>query len=261
MDNEGAINSELISMLKMLAEDGDFESQKSLSYMYYEGEGLDKNIEKSLFWANFAISNIECNKEEMLTINIRIGYILMNQKDYEGSLKKFIFILNSDDVDLKIKNEINISIADIYYDIKEYYKAEEIYNNIINKQDPDITDNTRIYIYIRLGHIYMNKKDFSKAIDILNKGIKLGTPSDKNILNSIGFANEMYGNFIKAFEYYSLASTKGSIYSNLNLGYLYENGIGVEKDHDKALMYYEKGKDHLEEWKISRDNYINSNEK
>ena len=253
MDNEGAANPELVSMLKMLAEDGDFESQKMLAYMYYEGEGFNENINESLFWSNVCISNIECNKEEMLTLNIRIGYILRKQKNYDGALEKFNSILNSDDVDTKTKEEINISIADIYYDVKDDFKAEEIYNNIINKQD--ITNEKKIYIYKRLSHIYMNKRDFKKAIDILEEGIKLTNPPDENILNSFGFANEMYGNFTKAFEYYSLASIKGSIYGNLNLGYLYNSGLGVEKNLIKALMYYEKEKDSLEEWKISREKF------
>lgn len=253
MDNEGAVNQELVSMLKMLAEDGDFESQKMLAYMYYEGEGLNENINESLFWSNVCISNIECNKEEMLTLNIRIGYILRKQKNYEGALEKFNSILNSDDIDTKTKEELNISIADTYYDMRDDFKADEIYNNIINKQD--ITNETKVYIYKRLSHIYMNKRDFKKAIDILDEGIKLSNPPDENILNTFGFANELYGNFTKAFEYYLKASIKGSIYANLNLAYLYDHGLGVEKDDHKALMYYEKEKDSLEEWKISRDKF------
>lgn len=49
MDNECTANPELISMLKMLAEDGDFKSQKVLAHMYFEGENLTKNMEQSLF--------------------------------------------------------------------------------------------------------------------------------------------------------------------------------------------------------------------
>lgn len=255
MDDEGAANPDAISMLKILAEDDDFESQKSLSYMYYEGEGIKKDMDKSLFWANVALSNIECNEEEMLTINIRIGYILMTQKDYEGALKKFIDIFNSDELDSKAKHTIHISIADNYYYLKEDSKALEIYNNIINDEHSEITDENKNYIYKNLGVIYINKKDFKLAIDVLHKNLKLKADPDNDVLNNIGFANEMFGNFDDAYKYYLLASEKNSIYANLNLWYLYENGLGVEKDNNKALVYYEKGKDHIDEWKICREKF------
>lgn len=95
IDDEGAKNPEGFTMLKEMAENGDFECQKNLSYMYYEADGVNRNLEQSLFWANVAISSMECTDEEKLTIDSRIGYILMNQKDYECSLKKFKSILDS----------------------------------------------------------------------------------------------------------------------------------------------------------------------
>ncbi len=253
MNDEGAANPEGIFMLKMLAEDGDFESQKSLAYMYYEGKDINKNIEQSLFWSNVALFNVECDEEEMLTINSRIGYILMDQKDYEAALKKFKFILDSCKLDSKAKDDVQLSIADVYYCLEEDCKAAEIYEQII--EGSIITDDTRLYIYKKLSGIYMNKKDFKLATEILNKSTKLKVSLDGDILNSIGFANEMSGDFSKALQYYTLASEKNCDYANLNLGYMYENEIGVKKDHDKAFMYYEKGKDSLEEWRISRDKF------
>ena len=38
MNDEGALNPDGVSMLKMLAEDGDFDSQNSLLVMYSSGE-------------------------------------------------------------------------------------------------------------------------------------------------------------------------------------------------------------------------------
>lgn len=255
MDNEGAINPELVFMLKMLAEDNDFESQKTLSYMYFEGEGLNKDIDKSLFWSNVCLSNELCNEEEMLIINLRIGHILMVQKDYKGALEKYIFLFDSGKLNPGIKNAVHICIADAYYYLKDD-RATEIYEYIINNQHLAIGDYNIIFIYERLGSIYVNKKDFKQAIEILNKGLKLGTPPDSNFLNSLGFAYEMSENFNLAFKYYLLASEKNNAYANLNLAYLYENGLNVDKNIDKASMYYEKGKKCLEEWKMAREKFI-----
>ena len=254
MDNEGAVNPEGVFMLKMLAEDGDFESQKNLSHMYFEGEGLIKNMDQSLFWSNVCISNPLCNEEELLTINIRIVHILMTQKDYKGALNKFTFIFDSCKLKPLAQNAVHIYIADAYYYLKDD-KATEIYEYIVNNKHSIMEQNDLIYIYEKLSSIYVNKKDFIRSLEVLHKSIKLTTDPDDNVLNSIGFVNEMSGNFNDAFKYYLLASEKNNTYANLNLAYLYDLGLGIEKDDDKASMYYEKGKDRLEEWKMAREKF------
>lgn len=252
---EGVANPEVIYMLKTLAEDGDFESQKYLSHIYFEGEGVNKNMDESLFWANVSLSSVECDEEERFVISSRIGHILMEQRDYEGALKKFKEVYEYDKLDSERKDMINISIADVYYCLKEDCEAVKIYEYIITKDNSAITDDTRNYIYEKLSSIYMHKKEFKPAIEMLKKSIKLKAPSDGNNLNSIGFANEMLGNFDKAFKYYMLASAKNYNYAHLNLGYMHENGLYIEKNKSEAFLYYEKGKDSLEEWKISRDKF------
>lgn len=175
----------------------------------------------------------------------------MTQKDYEGALNKYKFIFDSGKLNLRNKNLAHICVADAYYSLKDD-RAIEIYEYIINNQYSDDYDVK--YICERVCSFYMNKKDFKSTIKILHKGIKLITTPDGNILNSIGFAYEMSGNFDLAFKYYLLASEENNSYANLNLGYLYEN---VEKDNDKAFIYYEKGKGCLEEWKMAREKFSN----
>jgi len=254
MDNEGAVNPEGFFMLKMMAEGGDFESQKSLAYMYFQGEDINQNIDQSLFWSNVAISHEECNEEEMLTISSRIGEIFMIHKDYEGALKKFTFIFESANLDPLMKDHAHAAIADAHYHLKDG-KAMEIYEYIVNRQHPVVADDIKKYSYGRLGTIYMEKKDFKEAIGAFHKRVGPEKQADAIHLNSLGYANEMYGNFNEARKYYLLASEKGSLFANLNLGYLYDNGLGVEADSSKAFMYYEKGADCLEEWRTAREKF------
>lgn len=115
----------------------------------------------------------------------------------------------------------------------------------------------------------MEKKYFEKAIEIFHRRIALKNSSaedkdtdiyDSNIYNNLGFANEMFKNYTEAHKYYLLASDEGcsNSFANLNLGYLYDNGLGVEKDVNKALVYYEKGHDRLEEWNAVREKFKNN---
>ena len=106
----------------------------------------------------------------------------------------------------------------------------------------------------------MKRKNFKKAIEEFTSSIclknsyelKSNSVDDFSILNNIGYAHEMCENFGDALKYYILASEKGCAFATLNIGYLYDNGLGVEKDTDKAFIYYEKEKNHFERWNESR---------
>ena len=43
----------------------------------------------------------------------------------------------------------------------------------------------------------------------------------------------------QAIYYHKLAAMQGYAAAQINLGYLYENGIGVEQNSETALKYYE----------------------
>ncbi|GBC10321.1 hypothetical protein RclHR1_09520006 [Rhizophagus clarus] len=47
----------------------------------------------------------------------------------------------------------------------------------------------------------------------------------------------------KAFELYQKAANLGNIKAQFNLGKIYENGKGVEKDMDQAIFWYKKSAD------------------
>lgn len=259
---EGAENSELVLMLKTMAENNDFESQKNLAYMYFRGEGINKNMDLALFWFNIASAHIECDREEKLTINIAIGKLYIAQQNYAQSLQKFTDLFELPNLLQDIKDEIHLYIAELHGLLNDGSgKDIEIYEYFTNRTHPKVYDNAMKYSNMRMGDHYMTKKDFNQAIISYNKsnGLKIFSEEHADIItrsiNNIGYANEMCGNFSEAHKYYTLASEKDYLFSTLNLGYLYENGLGVEKDMDKALEYYEKGASCLDEWKRAREAY------
>lgn len=55
----------------------------------------------------------------------------------------------------------------------------------------------------------------------------------------------IYQDYERAFQMYSYLFEHGDESGVYYLGYMYEHGYGVEKDDQKALMYYRRGKDDL----------------
>ena len=51
------------------------------------------------------------------------------------------------------------------------------------------------------------------------------------------------GEYEKAAAYYELAAEKGDDYALISIGYLYQNGFGVEQSFEKAREYYQEALD------------------
>ncbi|WP_104759945.1 tetratricopeptide repeat protein [Helicobacter bizzozeronii] len=58
--------------------------------------------------------------------------------------------------------------------------------------------------------------------------------------NAMGDKAYEAGDYDQAFEYYQKAAELENAWANYSLGYMYENGQGVDKDYDQAFDYYEK---------------------
>ena len=44
-------------LYKLAAEEGNIEAQKSLAFLYEQGEGIEKNLEQAIYWYKEAIKN------------------------------------------------------------------------------------------------------------------------------------------------------------------------------------------------------------
>jgi hypothetical protein len=258
--DEGVINSECFEFVKMMAETGDFISQSNLANMYYEGEGVNKNLNQSLRWSKLAVENEECNEEEEMLITIRITKILFSQKNYKEALEKSNVVFGFKNLKQEFKDSVQIDIAIMHTDLKDGEDLK-IYEYLINRKVPVIKDDAVKFILEKLGFIYLTNKEFEKCIASFTKSLEIKTNYDlhgayvANIYNSIGYANELIKNYEEAHKFYLIGIDKGSVYSNLNLGFLYEKGLGVDVDAEKACEYYSKGSDRIEEWSMAREKF------
>jgi len=67
--------------------------------------------------------------------------------------------------------------------------------------------------------------------------------TDGDSLTRLGLEAGDAGDYAKTREYWEQAAEKGSARAVADLGYLYENGYGVEKDEAKAMEYYRRAAD------------------
>ncbi len=183
---------------------------------------------------------------------LRLGDIYKNSKN-EESKKGILNILK---IALKENNQNALpELVNIYFQNKEdNNKKKEILDSIWEKAKEN--DENALII---LAEIYKQDNTLDTGIksDIFNfiEG-KRGFQYDENgkpIVDNektyenyfLNFFGEKYledeENKQKAFDYFKKGTELGDPYSTTNLGYCYENGIGIEKNEKKALEYYEKG--------------------
>jgi len=248
---EASSNNELICMLKEMANNEDFESQKMLAHIYYEGEGVKVDLDLSFYWSKEAVSHKECNQEEYIVINRRIAHIYRKQKKYDDALKIYNHLFELPHLDQDKKDHIHMIIADINFCLKNYTIGEEIFLYFINRKLPKVDKNILEHSYQNLSVIYLERKDFQNALDMTNHL----SEDDDIFINGKGFIHELMGDYQQAHRCYLLSANKNNKFAQLNLAYLYDNGLGVDKDHEKAFIYYEKAQDAIEEWSISREKH------
>lgn len=91
----------------------------------------------------------------------------------------------------------------------------------------------------RLGLVYYNGSNYEKALEWWLKAAKQGVEDAYYCLGCIYLERKDFQsaekNYLKALKK-SLINEAG-----FQLGVIYENGLGLEKDIDKAIEYYKKG--------------------
>ena len=131
---------------------------------------------------------------------------------------------------IKEKNDImfyNLAIAK--FENNKINESLKIINKAIN-----INPQKHEYLYLKAS-IYLNKKDYNKAIPLYNNVI-LKNPENITAHINLAIAYENSGNILKAIEILEKISNKNHLLALNNLGILYKK----QKNYKKAIEIFQK---------------------
>lgn len=133
------------------------------------------------------------------------------------------------------KASSKMSIA-LYQDALDLYKEA----NGVVKTD-SITDKIEMLDILTRAVVEYTNSEYIKADSLFRLAEKLSSSDACYYLGEMSY--EGIGtpkNFSKGFDYTSKAAQMGNQLAEYRLGFIYQNGIDVEADYDKAIRYFER---------------------
>jgi len=175
-------------------------------------------------WDDYFFKLIENAKNEDAESQYKLSQIYKNGKKniLKNSEKYFYYLKKS------AENNFYLAIINMAY----YYKKENNIPKYVKWLNKGVAMDLRSSIH-NLGAYYSNNKEFNKAIPLLIRSGDKGEDESYGILGNIFFNRKDYK---KAFYYFSLASN--IVNAQFSLGYMYQNGLGIDKNISKAIDRY-----------------------
>ena len=209
------------------AEQGYAPAQNNLAYAYLKGEGVEKNISKALYWCENAI------KQDYEPANYTMGLIYgLAQKDYVNAAKYYRKAAESGNSDAMV------NLGTLYergYGVPmDYEKAYALYFKA--------AQDNNYYACYNLGLCYQYGRgkdiDLTKAVYWYKKAEEAG--GDQNgLCFKIGYILFTI-NDGECFSWLKRASESGNLIAEIGVGVCYAKGLGTEKNIDKAVEIFQK---------------------
>lgn len=192
-----------IELLEKAADLGDADAYKMLGDIYYMGIHTTKNDEKAFEYTYKAYKN--------------------GSPDGAGNLGGFY------SQGIGCKKDVN--------------KAISLWKEASDLGSGNASNNLYIYYYDS-GYIHPHKTDYILAKEYLIKSAKQGNEYANYNLSSHYFKGSklLEKNLFQAFIYCKQAADMGNVEACEKLGYMYEKGLGCDRNPDKAKEYYDKTK-------------------
>ena len=198
-EDEGLIN-QAISIYNQGHEEGNLKCTQRLGIMYYNGEGVEKDLEKAIEYMEIAAAK----KESHAMYVLAVAYYRLNKFGDKTS-------------------DIAKSLLKEAYELGSPYAADYLACIMLNelKEGKNINKN-ELLIYIKFGVENELKESIFKYGYIYEKGI--GIEQD----------------YEKGYYYYTLAAETKYVKAMIKLGDWYKIGIFLNRNIDLAIKWYEK---------------------
>ena len=198
-EDEGLIN-QAISIYNQGHEEGNLKCTQRLGIMYYNGEGVEKDLEKAMEYMEIAAGK----KEPHAMYVLAVAYYRLNKFGDK----------TSDIVKALLKES---------YELGSPYASDYLACIMINelKEGKNVNKN-ELVIYIKFGVENELKESIFKYGYIYEKGIGIEQ------------------NYEKAYYYYTLAAETKYVKAMIKLGDWYKTGTFLSRNIDLAIKWYEK---------------------
>ena len=198
-EDEGLIN-QAISIYNQGHEEGNLKCTQRLGIMYYNGEGVEKDLEKAMEYMEIAAAK----KEPHAMYVLAVAYYRLNKFGDKTS-------------------DIAKALLKEAYELGSPYAADYLACIMLNelKEGKNINKN-ELVIYIKFGVENELKESIFKYGYIYEKGI--GIEQD----------------YEKSYYYYTLAAETKYVKAMIKLGDWYKIGIFLNRNIDLAIKWYER---------------------
>lgn len=267
MDMDGYNSSDYIASIKKwipLAKSGDPQMQFYLAKAYFNGHGIEENLERSLYWYKQSSSQgypVAQNNLALLYEN-GIGVDKDIHKAFSIMCSSAAVGVNVSQFNLGRYYQFGISVDRNGAKAKQWYEEAiknghvgSAYNLAVMYFEGNILEqNTEIAVSLieddaqklyppamfDMGNVYL--EGLTKKADISKSLYWYQRACDHNQADSCNQLGIMYQEGIGveqslslAMSYYNKAADLGLLMAHNNIGSMYLNGVGVEKDYKEAL--------------------------
>ena len=236
---------------KLAADQGNSNSQNNLGLLYFNGQFVKKDLNKAFKF--FKLSAYQDNKTGQKSLATCYEFGFGVKKDINEAIRLYKLSAKQGNVSsfvaLGQKYSRGVGVP------KSYKKA---YLNFIKAGDNSHALDGLGTLY-RLGEENF-KANFKKAIEYYTKSIKLDDKNPFPLFHLAQMYFKGYGfekrNIPKAIDLYTKSAEKGNPEAAEKLSEIYELGIGVDKNNQKALYWIERIKNIP---KYAEENFITIN--
>ena len=224
---------EEIKNLKKFADQGDALAQNNLSLLYYDGKGVEKNLELAVYWWKKAAEQEDAESQYNLS---RMYY---NGEGVEKNLELAFYWTQQSAEQGYASAQLNLSR--MYFNGKGIEKNLELAFFWIQKS----AEQGDAFAQYNLSRMYSNGEGVEKNLKLAfywtQQSAEHGIPESQNSLSLMYSNGEgVEKNLELAFYWMQRSAEQGYALAQHNLSLMYYNGVGTERNLELAFHWMQQ---------------------